>query len=80
MDIETKTSRLTELDNITSSPDFWSASNTKEVLEEQKQLRTIVGKFEDVNDTVSMMIEMCELELSNDDLESFISDIGSSET
>ena len=80
LDIETKTSRLTELDNITSSPDFWSASNTKEVLEEQKQLRTIVGKFEDVNDTVSMMIEMCELELSNDDLESFISDIGSIET
>lgn len=80
LDIETKTSRLTELDNISSSPDFWSASNTKEVLEEQKQLRTIISKFDEVNDTVSMMIEMCELELSNEDLESMISDISSIES
>lgn len=80
LDIETKNSRLTELDNISSSPDFWSVSNTKEVLEEQKQLRTIISKFDDVNDTVSMMIEMCELELSNEDLESMISDISSIET
>ena len=79
LDIQTKTSRLTELDNITSSPDFWSASNTKEVLEEQKQLRTIISKFDEVNDTVSMMIEMCELELSNEDLKSMISDISSIE-
>lgn len=80
LDIETKTTRLAELDGISSSPDFWSASNTKEVLEEQKQLRTIISKFDDVNDTVSMMIEMCELELSSEDLESLISDIGSIET
>lgn len=79
LDIDTKISRLTELDNISSSPDFWSAGNTKEVLEEQKQLRTIISKFDEVNDTVSMMIEMCELELSNEDLESMISDISSIE-
>ena len=79
LDIETKNARLTELDKISSSPDFWSASNTKEVLEEQKQLRTIISKFDEVNDTVSMMIEMCELELSNEDLESMISDISSIE-
>ena len=79
LDIETKNARLTELDNISSSPDFWSASNTKEVLEEQKQLRTIISKFDEVNDTVSMIIEMCELELSNEDLESMISDISSIE-
>lgn len=79
LDIETKNARLAELDNISSSPDFWSASNTKEVLEEQKQLRTIISKFDEVNDTVSMMIEMCELELSNEDLESMISDISSIE-
>ncbi len=75
LDIDTKNNRLSELDEIASSPDFWSSSNTKEVLEEQKQLRTIITKFNDVNDTVTMMVEMCELDLSNDDLQSIVNDI-----
>lgn len=77
LDIETKCKRLSELDSISSSPDFWSSNNTKEILEEQKQLRTIITKFDDVNDTVSMMVEMCELELSEEDLESISKDIDS---
>lgn len=79
LDIETKSCRLSELDGIASSPDFWSSSNTKEILEEQKQLRTIISKFNDVNETVSMLVEMCELDLSEEDINSIISDITSIE-
>ena len=75
LDIESKNNRLSELESISSDPDFWSSSNTKEVLEEQKQLRTIISKFNDVNDTVSMMIEMCELDLSDEDIETIVNDI-----
>lgn len=80
LDIDAKNSRLSELDGISSSPDFWSSSNTKEILEEQKQIRTIITKFNDVNDTVSMMLEMCELDLSDGDLETIINDIPVIET
>ena len=58
LDIESKSLKLEELDKTTSSTDFWSSSNTKEILEEQKNLRSIVGKYNDVNDNVSLMLEM----------------------
>lgn len=79
LDIESKTNRLNELDQITSSSDFWSSSNTKEILEEQKQLRSIIAKYNDVFDSVSLMIEMLELELSEEEVNSMISDIESIE-
>ena len=75
LDIDSKDSRLTELDQITSNPDFWSSSNTKEVLEEQKQIRNIINKYNDVYDSVSLMLEMCELELGDDDVNNMINDI-----
>lgn len=75
LDIETKESRVMELDSITSSADFWSASNTKEILEEQKNLRSIINKFNDVNDSVSLMSEMCELDLGDEDINSLLTDI-----
>lgn len=80
LDIESKTDRLNELDQIASSSDFWSSSNTKEVLEEQKQLRGIITKYNDVFDSVSLMIEMLELELNEAEVNSMISDIESIES
>ena len=70
-----KISKLAELDNITSSSDFWSSSNTKEVLEEQKNLRNLINKYNDVEDKVLFICEMIELELSESDLESLINDL-----
>lgn len=75
LDLSNKISKLAELDNITSSSDFWSSSNTKEVLEEQKNLRNLIGKYNDVEDKVLFICEMIELELSESDLESLINDL-----
>ena len=75
LDLSNKISKLAELDNITSSSDFWSSSNTKEVLEEQKNLRNLINKYNDVEDKVLFICEMIELELSESDLESLINDL-----
>ena len=75
LDIDSKANRLNELDMITSSSDFWSSSNTKEILEEQKQLRNIINKYNDVFDNVSLMMEMCELDLEEDDINGIVKDI-----
>lgn len=72
LDIDTKVERINELDLLTSSVDFWSSSNTKEILEEQKQLRSIVNKYNDVFDCVVLAIEMCELDLTEDDMNDLI--------
>ena len=72
LDIDTKVERIKELDLLTSSVDFWSSSNTKEILEEQKQLRSIVNKYNDVFDCVMLAIEMCELDLTDDDMNDLI--------
>ena len=75
LDLSNKISKLAELDNITSSSDFWSSSNTKEVLEEQKNLRNLINKYNDVEDKILFICEMIELELSESDLESLINDL-----
>lgn len=75
LEFDTKVDRLSELDSIASSTDFWSSSNTKEILEEQKNLRNIITKFNDVEDKVLFIGEMIELELSDSDLESIINDL-----
>ena len=75
LDLDSKISRLNELDEITSNADFWSTSNTKEILEEQKNLRGIITKYNDVEDKVLFMGEMIELELSESDLNSIVVDL-----
>ena len=77
LDIDTKNIRLTELDSMTSSADFWSLNNTKEILEEQKQLRCVVNKYSDVYDKVMLLIEMLELDLTESDILSISDDINS---
>ena len=76
LDLDNKISRLNELEKISMSADFWSSSNTKDVLEEQKNLRNIVTKYNDVEEKVIFICEMIELELSGDDLESIVNDLG----
>ncbi len=75
LDLDHKISKLNELEKISSSADFWSSSNTKDVLEEQKNLRNVITKYNDVEEKVMFICEMIELELSSEDLDSIISDL-----
>ncbi len=77
LDIKSKSSRLKELDNIMSDPSFWSSSNTSDVISEAKNLRTIVEKYNLLNDNVNTLKEMISLELSDNDLNDIASEINS---
>ena len=76
LELDSKISRLEELDKVTSDSNFWSSSNTKDILEEQKNLRNIITRYSDVEEKVLFMNEMIELELSDSDLESIVNDLG----
>lgn len=68
LDIINKKNRNNELDLIISDPNFWNGSNTKEVLEENKNLKNIISKYDDINDSVNTLKEMFELELEIDNI------------
>ena len=74
LDILNKKSRSIELDNIINSPNFWSG-NTKDVLEENKILKSIINKYDEINDSVNTLSEMVELGLEVDNIDSEISNI-----
>ena len=77
LDIDNKSSRLNELDSEVSSPSFWNREDTKSVLEEQKNIRGIVSKYSELNDSIETLCEMMELELSSSELDEVISEIES---
>ena len=68
LDILNKKNRSTELDNIINSPDFWNG-NTKDVLEENKILKSIINKFDEISDSVNTLSEMIELGLEIDNID-----------
>ena len=74
LDILNKKSRSIELDNIINSPNFWNG-NTKDVLEENKILKSIINKYDEINDSVNTLSEMIELGLEVDNIDSEISNI-----
>jgi hypothetical protein len=53
LDIDNKQKRINELDSLTNDSSFWSRSDTKEILEESKNLRTILDKYNTLNDNVN---------------------------
>ena len=79
LDIDTKENRIKELDNIMSDPSFWNTSNTTDVISESKALRSIVDKYNLLNDSVSTLKEMISLDLSEEDLNEVVSEISSIE-
>ena len=79
LEIDLKNNRITELDKLISNPDFWNSNNSKDILSEQKNLRGIVSKYNELNDTVNTLLEMTSLELSEDDINSIINELGSVE-
>ncbi len=75
LEIDSKKSRLKELDDIINDPSFWNRENTSEVLEESKNLRTIINKYDNLFDSVSTINELFALELSEDDLASITDEL-----
>ena len=72
LDIDSKKSRLKELDEIISSVDFWNSSDTSSVLNESKNIRVIIEEYDKLFSDISTLKEMVLL----DDLE-LISEIES---
>lgn len=75
LNIDNKTSRLDELDKLSSDSSFWSRDDTKEILEESKSLRTVIDKYNNLFDNVNTLKEMIELELSEDDINSISNEL-----
>ena len=75
LDIDSKETRDKELDKITSSPDFWSSSDTSVILKEQKEVKNILNKYHTLNDDINTLNEMVELDLSEEDLENVVSEL-----
>ena len=75
LNIDNKTSRLDELDKLSSDSSFWSRDDTKEILEESKSLRTVIDKYNNLFDNVNTLKEMIELELSEDYINSISNEL-----
>ena len=75
LSIDEKKSRITELEGIMSNPDFWNGTNTQEVISENKNLNKIVDEYNEINDSVNTLLEMIELDLSEEDVSGISSEI-----
>ena len=80
LEINQKSNRITELDNIMANPDFWSSENTRKVLEESKNLKNIVNKYNSLKDSFDVVKEMISLELSEKDIEGLVNEINGLES
>lgn len=71
LEIDDKKKRINQLNEISSSLDFWNnIESTKPVLEEQKRLNNILNKYDNIFDSVTTLNEMLELELKDEDIKS----------
>ena len=77
--IDEKKSRLDELSNIINDPNFWNNSDTKDTLTEQKNLNTIVNKYNELSDSISTLKELLDLDISEDELDEISSEISTIE-
>ena len=75
LDIDGKKNKIKELDDIMSKGDFWSREDTNDVISENKNLRKIVDSYNELYDLVNTLKEMCELELSDEDLDSINNEV-----
>ena len=79
LDIDNKKKRVTELESIISNPDFWNSENTKDVLEESKNLNNIVDKYNELYDQITILKDMMSLNLDEDDLSDVIKEMNNVE-
>lgn len=68
-ELESKYLRKNELEAITNSDGFWNEiEKTKDVIQELKNINAIVDKFKLISNKISLVNEMMELDLSDNDL------------
>ena len=75
LDIDNKMSRINELDKLINDSSFWSRTDTKEILEESKNIRTVVDKYNTLFDNINTLNEMIELDLSEEDINGIESEL-----
>ena len=75
LDIEGKNTRIKELDDIMSDPNFWNGEDTNSIISESKNLRKIVDNYNSILDSVNTLKEMCELDLSEEDINGISNEI-----
>ena len=66
--IDEKRDSLNELNSLTNSENFWSRSDTKEILENQKNLNTIINKYDKLNDNINTLKELIEIASSEEEI------------
>ena len=72
--IDEKNSRIEELNKLVNDMDFWSRSDTKEVLEEQKNINNILNKYNKLNDNICTLKELIDI-ASEEELEEIYNEL-----
>ena len=76
LEIDSKNKRVNELESITSDSSFWNdMESAKDVLSELKGLKDVCTKYNSLYSSINTLIEMLELELSEEDLVSVIDEV-----
>lgn len=76
LDIENKKVRINELEELTNDLSFWNdASSAKNILSELKVIKGIYDEYSDLNNSVTTLKEMLELELSEEDISSIYDEV-----
>ena len=76
LEIDFKNKRVSELEKITSDSSFWNdMESAKNILGELKGLKDICTKYNNLYSSINTLIEMFELELSEEDLNSIIFEV-----
>lgn len=76
LEIDHKNKRVSELEKITSDSSFWNdMESAKNILGELKGLKDICTKYNNLYSSINTLIEMLNLELSEEDLNSIIGEV-----
>ena len=76
LEIDFKNKRVSELEKITSDSSFWNdMEGAKNILGELKGLKDICTKYNNLYSSINTLIEMFELELNEEDLNSIILEV-----
>ena len=76
LEIDFKNKRVSELEKITSDSSFWNdMESAKNILGELKGLKDICTKYNNLYSSINTLIEMFELELNEEDLNSIILEV-----
>ena len=75
LDLDFKIKRVIEIETLTSQTDFWTRNDTKEILEELKNIKDIVNKYSDLELNINTYNEMLELGLSIEELNELSSEL-----